>query len=142
MYPTHGAHSFCTAIGRERAADPLNAADEDTFVATLRPATAVPPYILLLQERNHRGPDIVGSPFPPLPALDVENVRHHIADGAVLVDARQLEAWAAHVPGAISILLRQQFGSQLGWLVPDDPLLRATIPLPERVLAHVAGSLS
>jgi glyoxylase-like metal-dependent hydrolase (beta-lactamase superfamily II)/rhodanese-related sulfurtransferase len=136
VYPTHGAGSFCaaptngertTTIGRERAANPLLAApDEDTFVATLLAGYgSYPPYFLRLRERNRRGPDVLGSPFPPLPALDVDDVRRHLADGAVLVDARPVESWAAaHVPGAVSIPLRPQFGSWLGWLVPDDrPLI-------------------
>ena len=136
VYPTHGAGSFCSAptngertttIGRERAANPLLAApDEDTFVARLLAGYgSYPPYFLRLRERNRRGPDVLGSPLPPLPVLHVDEVRRHLADGALLVDARPVEAWAAaHVPGAISIPLRPQFGSWLGWLVPDDrPLI-------------------
>lgn len=136
VYPTHGAGSFCaaptngertTTIGRERAANPLlAAADEDAFVATLLAGYgSYPPYFLRLRERNRRGPDVLGSPFPPLPALLVEDVRRALAEGAVLVDARPVEAWAgAHMPGALSIPLRPQFGSWLGWLVPDDrPLI-------------------
>lgn len=53
--------------------------------------------------------------------VGVDDVRRHLADGAVLVDVRPVESWAAaHVPGAISIPLRPQFGSWLGWLVPDE----------------------
>ena len=132
VYPTHGAGSFCstpatgertTTIGRERAANPLLAApDEDAFVAMLLAGYgSYPPYFLRLRKRNRRGPDVLGTPFPPLPALPVDDVSRHLADGAVLIDARSVEAWAAaHVPGAISIPLRPQFGSWLGWLVPDD----------------------
>jgi len=136
VYPTHGAGSFCSAptngertttIGRERAANPLLAApDENTFVARLLARYgSYPPYFLRLRERNRAGPDVLGSPFPPLPALRVDDVRCHLADGAVLVDVRPVESWAAaHVPGAISIPLRPQFGSWLGWLVPEDrPLI-------------------
>jgi hydroxyacylglutathione hydrolase len=136
VYPTHGAGSFCSAptrgertttIGRERAANPLLASpDEDTFVARLLAAYGTyPPYFLRLREQNRRGPEVLGSPFPPLPALEVDDVRRLLGDGAVLVDARPVESWAAaHVSGAISIPLRPQFGSWLGWLVPGDrPLI-------------------
>ena len=136
VYPTHGSGSFCaaptngprtTTIGRERAANPLLAsADEDAFVAALLAGYgSYPPYFLRLRERNRRGPDVLGSPFPPLPSLDPADVRRHLAAGAVLVDARPVEVWAAgHVTGAIAIPLRPQFGSWLGWLVPDDrPLI-------------------
>jgi glyoxylase-like metal-dependent hydrolase (beta-lactamase superfamily II)/rhodanese-related sulfurtransferase len=136
VYPTHGAGSFCaaptdgertTTIGRERAANPLLASpDEDTFVATLLAGYgSYPPYFLRLRERNRRGPEILGAPFPRMPALDLDDVRRQLLDGAVLVDARPVEAWAAaHVAGAIAIPLRPQFGSWLGWLIPDDrPLI-------------------
>jgi hydroxyacylglutathione hydrolase len=43
------------------------------------------------------------------------------ADGAVVVDARPVPDYArAHIPGALSIPLRAQFASWLGWLVPAD----------------------
>ena len=80
VYPTHGAGSFCaaptngqrtTTIGRERAANPLLASpDEDTFVARLLAGYgSYPPYFLRLRERNRLGPDVLGSPFPPLPTV-------------------------------------------------------------------------
>jgi glyoxylase-like metal-dependent hydrolase (beta-lactamase superfamily II)/rhodanese-related sulfurtransferase len=136
VYPTHGAGSFCaeptngqrtTTIGRERAANPLLAAtDEDAFVAAvLAGYGSYPPYFLRLRERNRRGPDVLGSPFAPLRPLDPSDVRQHLADGAIVVDARPVGSWAAnHVVGAIAIPLRPQFGSWLGWLVADDrPLI-------------------
>ena len=45
--------------------------------------------------------------------------------GAVLVDVRPVADWAAaHVPGALSIPLRAQFATWLGWLVPaETPLV-------------------
>src|SRR5205823_1453829 len=136
VYPTHGSGSFCaaptngqrtTTIGRERAANPLLAsADEDTFVARLLAGYgSYPPYFLRLRERNRLGPEVIGSPFPSLRRLQAGDVRGRLTHDAVLVDARPVESWAAaHVPGAISIPLRPQFGSWLGWLVPDDrPLI-------------------
>src|SRR5205807_253793 len=95
VYPTHGAGSFCaapangeriTTIGRERAANPLLAApDEDSFVKQLLTGYgSYPPYFLRLRERNRVGPDVLGSPFPPLPALDGREVGHHIEAGALV----------------------------------------------------------
>lgn len=131
VYPTHGAGSFCaapstgertTTIGRERAANPLLAApDEDTFVARLLAGYgSYPPYFLRSRERNRVGPSVLGSPFPALARLAVEDVRSRLDGGALLIDIRPVAAWAAgHVPGSISIPLRAQFGSWLGWVVPE-----------------------
>ncbi len=136
VYPTHGAGSFCSApsggdrtttIGRERAANPLlGAVDEDAFVAKLLAGYgSYPSYFRRMRDRNRRGPDVLGSPFPLLPDIPIDEVSRQLDNGAVLVDVRPVYSWAeAHVPGAISIPLRPQFGAWLGWLVPDDrPLI-------------------
>jgi hydroxyacylglutathione hydrolase len=132
VYPTHGAGSFCSAgpggertttIGRERRSNPLLAAPtEDEFVARLLAGYgSYPPYFLRLRERNRRGPDVLGTPFPPLPVLGADDVRALVDEGAVVVDGRPVERWAAaHVPGSLSIALRPQFGTWLGWVVPGD----------------------
>jgi glyoxylase-like metal-dependent hydrolase (beta-lactamase superfamily II)/rhodanese-related sulfurtransferase len=136
VYPTHGAGSFCSAparsertttIGREKAANPLLAApDEDAFVKLLLDGLgSYPPYFLRLREVNRRGPIIHGSPPPPLAGLTVERVRRLVADGAQLVDARPVAAFAAgHIAGALSIALRPVFATWLGWLAdPSEPLV-------------------
>jgi glyoxylase-like metal-dependent hydrolase (beta-lactamase superfamily II)/rhodanese-related sulfurtransferase len=131
VYPTHGAGSFCsvapggervTTIGRERASNPLLAvADEDTFVARLLGGFGTfPPYFFELREVNRLGPHVYGS-WPALSRLAVRAVESLVADGAVIVDARQVEPFAAgHIPGSLSIPLRPQFASWLGWLVARD----------------------
>lgn len=131
VYPTHGAGSFCSApaggertttIGRERAYNPLLAAsDEDTFVARLLGGLgSYPPYFTELREVNRRGARVYGT-FPTLARLDVATTRR-LADGrAVLADVRPVDRFAAgHIPGSLSIPLRPQFASWLGWLVPRD----------------------
>ena len=128
VYPTHGAGSFCsvspggervTTIGRERSSNPLlTAPDEDAFVARLLGGFGTfPPYFLELREVNRRGPRVYGS-WPALTPLDVPAVQAHIAEGAVVVDVRQVQPFGAgHIPGSLSIPLRPQFASWLGWLV-------------------------
>ena len=132
VHPTHGAGSFCSApaggdrvttIGRERAANPLLASpDEDAFVERLLAGYgSYPPYFLRLRERNRRGPAVLGSPFPELAALDAGEVQRLAAAGGVVIDARPVASWAAgHVPGALSVPLRPQFATWLGWLVEDE----------------------
>lgn len=130
VYPTHGAGSFCagppaaqrtTTIGRERAGNPLLAAgDEDGFVAALLGGLgSFPPYFLRLAEENRRGPAVLNE-TPSLPALTVPQVRALLAEGALLVDVRPVEEYAAgHLPGSLAIPLRDALATWLGWLVPD-----------------------
>jgi hydroxyacylglutathione hydrolase len=136
VWPTHGAGAFCSApiggervstIGREKATNPLLAApDEDVFVEQLLAGLgSFPPYFLRMAEVNRRGLTVEGD--PPVPALDAGRVAALLADGAVLVDVRPVEDFAAgHVPGAVSIPLRAQFASWLGWLIdPATPYVVA-----------------
>jgi rhodanese-related sulfurtransferase len=53
--------------------------------------------------------------------LDVERVRRLVDDGAVIVDVRPIDAFAAgHIRGSLSIQLRDQFATWLGWLVDEE----------------------
>jgi hydroxyacylglutathione hydrolase len=131
VYPTHGAGSFCSApvggkrtttIGAERRHNRLLAArDEDAFVAQLLAGFgSYPPYFLRLRDRNRVGPELLDSDWRVLPLLSTDRVSEHVAGGGVLVDARPIGAFAAgHIPRALSIELRPQFVSWLGWLVDD-----------------------
>jgi hydroxyacylglutathione hydrolase len=136
VYPTHGAGSFCSApvggertttIGAERRHNRLLAApNEDAFVAQLLAGFgSYPPYFLRLRERNRVGPELLTADWRALPLLPTDRVRAHLAGGGALVDARPIGAFAAgHIPGALSIELRPQFASWLGWLVDDaQPLV-------------------
>ena len=132
VYPTHGAGSFCSApagdrrwstIGEERRTNPLLAAgSEDAFVAALLDGLGTyPPYFAHLRDVNRAGPGVLGHPQSPLPLLDIGELRRLVANGAVLVDTRPVDAWAAaHIEGALAIALRPQFASWLGWLVERD----------------------
>ncbi|GAA2700838.1 MBL fold metallo-hydrolase [Nonomuraea recticatena] len=130
VWPTHGAGSFCSAppgtertstIGAQKQTNPLLAApDEDTFVRRLVASLgSYPAYFARLTEANRRGPAILTG-TPPLPALDAGQVKALIADGGQVVDVRPAAEFAAgHIPGALSIPLREQFATWLGWLLPD-----------------------
>ncbi|MEU9575332.1 MBL fold metallo-hydrolase [Streptomyces massasporeus] len=130
VWPTHGAGSFCSAppgtertttIGAQKQANPLlTAPDEDTFVAQLVASLGTyPAYFDRLGEINRRGPAVLTAD-PMLPALSAQQVRALIADGGHVVDVRPATDYAAgHIPGALSIPLRDQFATWLGWLLPD-----------------------
>jgi glyoxylase-like metal-dependent hydrolase (beta-lactamase superfamily II)/rhodanese-related sulfurtransferase len=142
VWPTHGAGSFFSAppgaarsstIGQELATNPLLAApDEDTFVARLLGSLgSYPAYFRRLGEVNRRGPAVLDTAsvgwLPALPVGDVERLR---TDGALVVDVRPVPDYArAHVPGSLSIPLRAQFASWLGWLAdPDRPVVLVADP--------------
>lgn len=140
VYPTHGAGSFCaapqtkdrtTTVGRERATNPLLAAkDEDEFVARLLAALgSFPPYFLRLADINRGGPRLV-SGTPALAQLGVDNVISAREAGAQLIDVRPTEAFAeSHIPGAVSIELREAFATWLGWLAdPARPIVFVRSP--------------
>jgi glyoxylase-like metal-dependent hydrolase (beta-lactamase superfamily II)/rhodanese-related sulfurtransferase len=136
VYPTHGAGSFCstpgegqrtTTVGAERAHNLLLAApDEHAFQQRLLGGLgSFPPYFLRLREVNRRGPRVLADLDRRLPRLPAEQVARRLEEGALLVDARPVTAFAAgHPAGALSIALRPAFATWLGWLVgPDRPLL-------------------
>ncbi|MEV7022582.1 MBL fold metallo-hydrolase [Kitasatospora sp. NPDC093558] len=130
VWPTHGAGSFCSAppgsartttIGAQKRSNPLLAAPtEDAFVAELLAGLgSYPAYFARLGELNRTGPRVLhGS--PALPLLDPARLARHLADGGHVVDVRPAADFAAgHIPGALSIPLRNQFATWLGWLLPD-----------------------
>jgi glyoxylase-like metal-dependent hydrolase (beta-lactamase superfamily II)/rhodanese-related sulfurtransferase len=132
VHPTHGGGSFCapgvsgeasTTIGAERAGNPLlRAGAEDAFVKMLLGALGSHPgYFLWLRDVNRAGPRIYGTATPRLEKLDVSDVDGIVGAGGVIVDVRPVAAFAAaHVPGALSIELRDSFATWLGWMI-DDP---------------------
>jgi glyoxylase-like metal-dependent hydrolase (beta-lactamase superfamily II)/rhodanese-related sulfurtransferase len=135
VHPTHGAGSFCSApgnsarsttIGLERATNPFLAVeDEDEFVGRLLGGLgSFPTYFRALPERNRLGPTVYPSP-PELVRLPAERAAALVEGGAVLVDARPIDRFAAgHPAGAVSNALRGAFAAWLGWIVPlDTPLV-------------------
>ncbi|MGE7434492.1 MBL fold metallo-hydrolase [Kitasatospora sp. NPDC001175] len=130
VWPTHGAGSFCaappgaartTTIGAQKQSNPLLAAPtEDAFVAELLAGLGTyPVYFARLAERNRTGPRVLSGP-PLLPLLDAARIKQLLADGGHVVDVRPAVEFAAgHIPKALSIPLRDQFATWLGWLLPD-----------------------
>lgn len=131
VWPTHGAGSFCSAppgaertttIGAQKRDNPLlAAADEGAFAQRLLASLGTyPAYFDRLTEVNRRGPAILAGTLS-LPALDAQQVAAVRAHGGQVVDVRPPADYAAsHIPRSISIPLRAQFATWLGWLLPDD----------------------
>jgi hydroxyacylglutathione hydrolase len=129
VWPTHGAGSFCSAppgaarittIGAEKAGNPLLAApDEDAFTQHLLASLgSYPAYFGRLAEVNRRGPALITGSLGLAP-LTPATLRALLGDGCRVIDARPIADFAAgHVPGAVSIPLRDQFATWLGWLLP------------------------
>jgi hydroxyacylglutathione hydrolase len=133
VWPTHGVGSFCSAppgtqrtstIDRELATNPLlTVPDEQYFLdALLGSLGTYPDYFRRLGEINRQGPAVLdAASVATLAALPVSVVRRLRAEGATLVDARPVTEYAAaHIPGSVSIALRAQFATWLGWVVPSD----------------------
>ncbi|MDN5916567.1 MAG: MBL fold metallo-hydrolase, partial [Pseudonocardia sp.] len=133
LWPTHGAGSFCSAppgtertstIGAELAGNPLLRLDnEDNFVRSLLGALGTyPDYFRRLTEINRRGPVLLDvAATAQLASLPASQVRRLRAEGAAVVDVRPVRDYAAgHVRGAVSIPLRAQFATWLGWLVDES----------------------
>ena len=136
VWPTHGAGSFCSAppgaartstIGRERATNPLLAQpDADAFTAALLGALgSYPSYFARLGEINRCGPALLDPAAGQLAPLSVPQVGTLRDSGATVLDVRPVPDYAAgHIPGSVSIPLRNQFATWLGWLVaPDAPVV-------------------
>lgn len=135
VYPTHGAGSFCstsvtgirtTTIGRERLANPLlQAVDEDDFVRRLTHGLgSYPRYFLRLRDVNQAGPKVYGPSPPALLPLTPEQVAQMMERGGEVIDVRPIDRFAAgHISGSLSIALRDQFATWLGWLVDPDKVL-------------------
>lgn len=128
LWPTHGGGSFCSSagagsapgssVGAERHNHPaMVAADEQAFADQLLSGLGTfPGYFLRLREVNRAGPRVFGPDLPELPRLSPDEL-----DGQTLVDVRPIDRFASgHIPGSISIELRDQLATWLGWLVEAE----------------------
>ncbi len=127
LFPSHGGGSFCstgsgrhtaTTVGQERRSNPLlELEDKDAFVDRLLAGFgSYPPYFLHLREVNRKPPLLEELSCRPLPAAEVSEA---VDRGVWFIDGRPVDEWAAEHPRrAISIAVRPQFASWLGWVVP------------------------
>jgi hydroxyacylglutathione hydrolase len=133
VYPTHVAGSLCgghigsrlsTTIGYERRMNPLLARLDahDEFVGQcldLKQLPAVPPYWKRMRKLNQQGPPLLGTLSEP-PALQVSEFDRLRNEGAVILDCRAPEAFAAHIPGALNVGAGASFPTWAGTVLPPD----------------------
>jgi hydroxyacylglutathione hydrolase len=131
LYPTHGAGSLCgsgiggkrwSTVGFERRHNPaLNQPDADAFARfILADQPSVPAYWRLMRPTNQAGATPVDDLADPRP-MTGDEVAHAAGHGAVVIDARDPDRFAeGHIPGALSIGLRDTFGTWAGSVVPID----------------------
>ena len=128
VYPAHGAGSLCgrkmradrsSTIGTERLTNyALQIPTRDAFVKELTANLPTrPEYFLQDAEINREGAGKL-SDLTPLSAIPASELKALIADGAVALDVRAGDAFAAgHVPGSVNIPLSGQFATWAGTLL-------------------------
>jgi hydroxyacylglutathione hydrolase len=133
VYPTHVAGSLCggnigsrlsTTIGYERRMNRLLAGltSREEFVRECLDLTdlpAVPPYWRRMRTQNQAGPAPLGVLAEP-PALTPQALEQIRRGGALVLDCRSPEAFAAHIPGALNVELGPAFSTWAGTVVPPD----------------------
>ncbi|MCG6940236.1 MAG: MBL fold metallo-hydrolase [Thiohalocapsa sp.] len=127
VYPTHVSGSLCgghigsrlsTTIGYERRLNRLlaNLTSKEEFVdhcMDLTDLPAVPPYWSRMRRLNSEGPPPLGVLADP-PPLDLDTFERLRGEGAIVLDCRSPEAFAAHIPGAINVGIGTGFATWAG----------------------------
>ncbi|MDP9222260.1 MAG: rhodanese-like domain-containing protein [Actinomycetota bacterium] len=137
IFPTHVAGSLCggnigsrlsTTLGYEQKTNAILArvSSSEGFVEEcirLDNLPAVPPYWKRMRRQNMAGVRELGVLREP-PALNPDDFEAVMNDGAVVVDARDAEAFAGlHIPGALNVGLGSSFSTWAGTFVPDGARL-------------------
>ena len=130
--PSHGAGSLCgkslsgkrrSTLGYERAvSEAFQRRSEAEWVANLMDGMPPsPPYFKRMKALNVAEPAVLGALPIELPALSPDAVAKRADDGAILLDVRSKEAFAAaHVAGSLNVPLADQLATWAGWVVPAD----------------------
>jgi hydroxyacylglutathione hydrolase len=132
LFPAHGAGSVCgqglaerpaSTLGFEVTSSEMLQLDRPSFVQRkLDERHVQPPYFAMMEHVNRAGAS-------PLPATELRplapgELASRAEDGAIVLDVRSSEAFAAaHVPGSLGIPLGL-VSSYAGWYLPyDRPIL-------------------
>jgi hydroxyacylglutathione hydrolase len=116
---------------------------ERDFVAdcmNLEGLPAVPPYWRRMRKMNRHGPPILGLLSEPA-AMQPEEFDRRRRDGAIVLDCRSPEAFAAHIPGAINVGLGSSFPTWAGTALPEGASILLVLEDGERELWEVCWHL-
>lgn len=83
-----------------------------------------------MRKANQDGPPLLGLLAEP-PALRPNAFADMIKQGAIVLDCRQAEAFAAHIPGALNVGLGASFATWAGTLLPADASTLLVLDGPE-----------
>ncbi|WP_053914770.1 rhodanese-like domain-containing protein [Streptomyces sp. SCSIO 75703] len=139
VFPAHGAGSSCgknlsterqSTIGEQRATNYACAPmSEKDFVAIVTAGqSAAPGYFAYDADLNRRERKLFDPAGPPQ-ALGVKDFLARRAAGAVVVDARDPQEFAAgHLRGAVNVPADGRFAEQAGTVLPPGAELLAVVP--------------
>ncbi|MGE3287739.1 MAG: rhodanese-like domain-containing protein [Pseudonocardia sp.] len=131
VYPAHGAGSACgknlstetsSTIGEQRHSNyALAPMDEDAFVIAVTEGQSVAPQYFAHASHRNREAHPVLDESAPVPALSLADVDAALRAGAVLLDTRDPQEFAAaHLPGALNVGLGGRFAEAAGQVVAAD----------------------
>ena len=131
VYPAHGAGSACgknlstetwSTIGDQRATNyALLAEDKHAFFDLVTEGQPpAPEYFVYDAVLNRQGRGLLDEHALPA-ALDLDDLDRHVADGAMVVDGRDPEAFAhGHLVGSVNVGLDGRYAEFAGSMVPSD----------------------
>jgi hydroxyacylglutathione hydrolase len=138
VYPAHGAGSACgrslssetwSTIGEQRLTNyALRLPNEDGFVAAIAEGQPdAPSYFAIDAKLNRSQRPLLDEEHSP-PAFDWNEMRRHIADGAIVIDTRSPQDFAAgNARGSINVGLDGRFAEYAGEVVdPNRPVVLVT----------------
>ncbi len=131
VYPAHGAGSACgknlstdtsSTIGEQRRSNhALLAPDRETFIALVTEGQPPAPAYFAYDAGLNKLDRPLLDEFTPPTALDLDAVDRVVAAGAMIIDGRSPEDFAAgHLRGAINVGLAGRYAEFAGSVVPSD----------------------
>jgi hydroxyacylglutathione hydrolase len=117
-------------VGYERRFnDALKIADKESFTAYMQDDQPVKPANILNIVATNQGKRALTPQIPKAKPLSPDQVAGLMAEGHVVVDARDsAEFGAGHIAGAYNVQMSSsEFEQRVGWVVPDDtPIILVT----------------